>query len=365
MANQPRELTPKGLVLLAAGMILLVSLTIWRLGCSAPTAPPHRGTSDFSGPTMGTKYTVRVADPVSDTLWNRLAQTIVTTLNSVDSKMSTYRADSELSRFNAARSTEPFAVSAQTARVFDLALQVGRETEGAYDITVGPLVNAWGFGPQGPTTQPTDEEIEILLSQIGYDKLKINVNTNEIWKWQSDIYCDLSSIAKGFASDEVARALLELDIRNFMVEVGGEVRAEGLNAEGKPWRLGLRNPVRDSSDYFRIVPLSGMSMATSGDYQNIYTTDGKRYSHIIDPRTGRPVESSLTSVTVLHDECAMADAYATALTVLGPEAGLEFAEKMSLAAVFIARQDDGTFSETSTTAFDALVPPARRKPRRP
>lgn len=365
MANQPKEVTFKGLALLAAGMVLLVSLTIWRLGGSAPSVPALLTTSDFSGPTMGTTYTVRVADPISHEEWNRLALIIVTALNDVDSKMSTYRDDSELSRFNAAQTTEPFAVSADTAQVFERALRVSRETEGAYDITVGPLVNAWGFGPEGPMTQPTDEEIGLLLSQVGYDKLKINVNTNEIWKWQSEIYCDLSSIAKGFASDKVAEALLDFDVRNFMVEVGGEVRAVGLNVEGEAWRIGIRKPVRGSNDYLRIVPLSEMSMATSGDYQNFYMIDGKRYSHIIDPRTGRPIESRLASVTVLHEECAMADAYATALTVLGQEAGLEFAEKIGLAAVFITREDDGTFRETGSPAYDALFPEEEESPATP
>lgn len=359
MADAPRELTLKSLAVVTTGIVVLLSLTVWRLGYqdtpSAPPPPSLPQTTDFGGPTMGTTYTVRISDPVSEEDFNFFALGIVEALESVDTNMSTYREDSELSQFNATLSTEPFDVSADTARVIAAALEVSRQTDGAYDITVGPLVNAWGFGPDGPQRSPDDEQIAALRSQTGFQNVKVNVGTSELWKWVSGLSCDLSSIAKGFAVDKVTETLKTRGAENFMVEVGGEVRAVGQNAYGDAWRIGIRKPLQGVAEHWGVVPLADKAMATSGDYQNFYESDGKRYSHIIDPRTGRPIESRLASVTVIHDECMMADAYATALTVMGPEAGLEFADEIGLAVVFVMRTDDG-FERAASRVFMEQYP---------
>ena len=176
-------------------------------------------------------------------------------------------------------------------------------------------------------------------------------------KTEPELYCDLSSVAKGYAVDRTAERLDELGLASYMVEVGGEVRTKGTNARGAPWQMAVRKPVAGKIAVWRVIPLSGKAMATSGDYQNFYEVDGRRISHIIDPRTGRPIDAALASVTVVHDSCMAADAWATALTVLGPEEGLRLAQLRGLAVVFIMRDEAaGGFSEFMTTAFERAFP---------
>ena len=310
----------------------------------------------YSGQTMGTSYTAKLrvlCAHIRDGLVCRTIEgKIAATLESVNARMSTYSPDSELSRFNAAPAGVPFSVSPETVEVFVLAREVSEPTGGAFDVTVGPLVNAWGFGPEERHEKTPDEAtLAALRERVGYTMVHVDAAADTLTKDRADIYCDLSAIAKGYAVDLVAQALDQAGGTDYMVEVGGEVRTKGLNMEGKPWRIAIEKPSPGGRAIQLVVPLSGLAMATSGDYRNYYEVEGQRFSHTIDPRTGRPIEHNLASVTVLHDRCALADAYATALMVLGADEGLAMAERLGLKALLIVRHGQTDYEERPTTAF--------------
>jgi len=324
-------------------------------GCSA--SQPQTEEYVFSGSTMGTFYSVKVAaPPLSSEQARGIRACVETHLDAVAQAMSTYRPDSELSQFNAFGETTPFRVAPEVAQVFAKAVAVSAKTGGAFDVTVGPLVNAWGFGPQGePEAEPSEEELAALRRRVGYDKLEVDTVASTIAKSAPDVYCDLSAIAKGYAVDKLAEGLDALGFGNYMVEVGGEVRTRGRNSSGDVWRIGIARPIPGVGDVQRVIALPDLALATSGDYQNYYERDGKRLSHMIDPVTGRPIAHKLASVSVIHAECAIADAYATAFMVLGPDEGYTVAEELGLAALFIVRENSGVFVEKGTAAFEALA----------
>lgn len=309
----------------------------------------------YSGDIMGTTYHVKVVGGLSDDAMGETAKAIETTLNRVDSRMSTYKPESELSRLNAHPGNEPFEVSAETFKVLEMALEVNAQSDGAFDVTVGPLVNAWGFGPDSIVEAPSDAGLEKLRALSGPGQIHLAPETTSVIKRSDAVYCDLSAIAKGYAVDQVAEALAGLGYAHFMVEVGGEVRTAGLNASGVPWKIAIEKPEDDERVVQDIVGLSGVSLATSGNYRNFYLADGKRVSHTISPRTGRPVDHSLASASVIHPECALADAYATTLMVLGPEAGLAFAEAHGLAVLLIIHGENGGFITRQTPSFAKYV----------
>jgi len=318
-------------------------------GCT-PKAPV-RDAVTLEGGIMGTVYHVKLIGALDEAATAAAAGAIEDALQRVDAKMSTYKPDSELSRLNVAPAGAPVAVSDETFSVIALAQQVNAESEGAFDITVGPLVNAWGFGPPDQAEAPDDGQLAALLALTGADKIALDAEKHTITKAADGVYCDLSAIAKGYAVDQVHAALIALGHADFMVEVGGEVRTAGLNANNMPWRIAIEKPVDQKRVIHGLVGLSNVALATSGDYRNFYLAEGKRISHTINPRTGRPVDHSLASVSVIHPECALADAYATAMMVLGPEAGLAFAEKQGLAVLFILHGEDGHFTTRQTAAF--------------
>jgi len=314
----------------------------------------------FSGATMGTYYNVRVVFHDGDDTsipQSKLETTVQAALDDVNNRMSTYDKNSELSRFNEHHSTEPFGFSQETFDVIALAQQVSVLTGGAFDITVGPLVNAWGFGPEEPLGQaPPEARIRTLMERVGYDKLVLDPAATAVAKKEPDIYCDLSAIAKGYGVDRAAEALDALGVQNYMVEVGGEVRTRGINKHGQPWHIGIEKP--DSSSPMRavtkVVTLRDQAMATSGDYRNYYEQNGVRISHTIDPHTGHPIRHRLASVSVVQDNCALADALATALMVLGPDEGYDLAVQHGWPVFFLVH-DGQTFLEKSTPAFDTLL----------
>ena len=320
-------------------------------GCASPPVQ-----TAFSGASMGTTWNVKVvSDEVLGQREDQAARAIRAALEDVNSKMSTYVADSELSRFNAHRSAEPFPVSAETLAVFVESKRIGELTEGAFDITVGPLVNAWGFGPADRRADLGQAAVDELRAHTGWDKLVVNERESTLVKLDPKLYCDLSAIAKGYAVDRVAESLETLGLTAYMVEVGGEVRAAGRNLEGRPWRIGIEKP--GGSGMQRVVGLDGLAMATSGDYRNYFERDGKRYSHEIDPATGYPVEHRTASVSVIEPTCAAADAFATGLIVMGEERGFAKAMELEIAAQFLVRRGNG-FTEMTTPAFDRLMGPA-------
>lgn len=322
--------------------------------CASGCLPAATSPKVFTGQTMGTTYTVKVADPLEDAARRGLNTAIAQALEDVDAKMSTYRADSELSRFNRHSSTEPFQVSAETAEVFRIAQEVSRQSDGAFDITVGHLVNAWGFGPLKPDREPDDATIARLREKIGYQYLEA-LDGDRLRKQHPSVYCDLSAVAKGYGVDRVAAELDRRGIANYMIEVGGEVRTKGNNAAGTPWRIGIERPAAGERDVQRIISLGDKSLATSGDYRNFTMRNGVRLSHTIDPQTGRPITHGLASVSVIHRDCAWADAYATAIMVLGPEKGYAFSVEHNLPAYLIIHDGEAGFAEKSTPAFETYT----------
>lgn len=311
----------------------------------------------FEGPTMGTTFAVRVvAHELGAGRTAALRAALERTLARVDERMSTWRPDSEVSRFNRARTTDRFPVSADTLAVFRHALEISELTGGAFDVTVGPLVDAWGFGPAGaPAAFPTARDVERLRRRVGYRRLRIDLAASSVRKLEPRLESDLSALAKGYAVDQVAERLQAEGFDSYLVEVGGEVRAGGRSPRGDAWRVGIERPAVGPPAVQRLVRLRDRALATSGDYRNYHELDGRRVAHTIDPRSGRPVDHGLASVSVVDPLCVRADAIATALGVLGPDAGFELAVEQGWAALLIVRRDDGALHERETPAFARLA----------
>ncbi len=303
---------------------------------------------------MGTYYRVSVAALPGGMGEEGLKVEIEGILGEVNGQMSTYIPDSELSRFNSSESNEWFSVSEDTAEVVKRGIEVYEISEGAFDITVGPLVNLWGFGPQGRREDlPGEGEIEAAMERTGSVHLEVRFSPPALKKRIPDLYVDLSAIAKGFAVDRLAELLELQGVADFLVDIGGEMRAKGMKKEGLAWRIGIESPVAGAKALQKIVELNNSAMATSGDYRSYYEVDGVRYSHEIDPRTGRPVTHSLVSVTVVDATCMDADGWATALLILGPKEGYARAERQDLAAFFVVKGEDG-FEERMTRKFAGI-----------
>ncbi len=319
----------------------------WLPGCGKS---PSAEVLEFGGLTMGTTYGIVLHGLPAGTRIEVLKDAVHGAVHDIDRRMSTHRKDSELSRFNAHRSREPFTVSAGTAEVFRISGRVSEASGGAFDITVGPLVNAWGFGPERFSPVPDDATIAALREKVGWHLVEVR-DDNTLVKKHPDLLCDLSAVAKGYGVDKAAEALDQLGADHYLVEVGGELRTKGVNPHGRPWQLAIERPGDGEQQAQVVVGLSGLSLATSGDYRIFRVSDGKRLSHEIDPRSGCPVKDSVASASVIHPSCAWADAYATALMVLGPEEGIAFAEKNRLAAYLIERKATGEFAGRQTKAF--------------
>ncbi|MEN8165426.1 MAG: FAD:protein FMN transferase [Acidobacteriota bacterium] len=295
----------------------------------------------FSGPTMGTLYTVKVVTPdLDDSAKLAIHTAIRGAVDGIDEAMSTFKPQSELSRFNSG-GTKEFAATEDLLEVLAIALEVAEKSGGALDVTVGPLVDAWGFGPDGEVEPPDDDRIETLRQRVGWHRLALDQEAGTVRKNTEGLRVDLSAIAKGFAVDKVLTGVVELGYEDVMVEIGGEVRTAGLNEVGRPWRIGIERPDEDGRVAGLSFEVSGRALATSGDYRNFREVDGHRISHTIDPRTGRPVDHNLASVSVLAATCIEADAWATALNVLGPFEGVALAEDHRLDALFLVRTDSG------------------------
>jgi thiamine biosynthesis lipoprotein len=307
------------------------------------------------GKTMGTTYTIRLAEVPATTSPEAIQQRIDQRLAEFELAMSTYNPQSELSRFNRFTEDKWFDVSADTATVVAFALELAEHTGGKYDPTVGPLVNLWGFGPDKNVRRPpSDEAIAETLKKVGYRHLSVRLEPPALKKDIPDISVDLNSIAPGYAVDALADLLQQIGGKSFMIEIGGEVRAHGRKPDGSPWKIGIEDANPSSTDFKAIVSLDDESLATSGDYRNFFEFDGRKYSHTIDPTTGRPVTHQLATVTVRTVTCMEADAYATAVTVLGPAAGYEWANMRSMAALMVERTEDG-YRDRATPVWTALA----------
>jgi FAD:protein FMN transferase len=327
---------------------------VFAVGCGRSEKVAQQ-TVSFEGGIMGTTYHITVVAELTDVASASTAEAIEHALKHVDGKMSTYKTDSEISMLNQAPGGVYVPLSAETFAMLQLALEINRETEGAFDCTVGPLVNAWGFGPAALENPPTEEELAGLRKLVGPDKIELDALTKSVRKKAQGVYCDLSAIAKGYAVDLVADLLKSRNLNAFMVEVGGEVRCSGLNGAGVPWNIAIEKPISEGRVLQEVVGLSDISLATSGNYRNFYEIDGKRISHTIDPATGRPVDHALASASVLHERCALADAYATAMMVLGPEKGMAVAQRLKLPVMFVLHGEDGAFETLQSDSFGRFV----------
>jgi thiamine biosynthesis lipoprotein len=306
----------------------------------------------FSGAALGTSYHIKVVEAGSPAMDAGLAELVGKLLDDLDHKLSTYKPDSELNRFNRHPVGQPFAASDDFYQVLEVADRIYRLSGGAFDPTVRPLVDLWGFGPVDTGDRvPAESEITALLGEIGFDRIELAA-ANQVIR-RAPVTLDLSAVAKGFIVDRLAAELRAQGVDDYMVEVGGEIRAGGRRADGGLWRIAVEVPAAGGG-VERVLELSDIGVATSGDYRNYFERDGERYSHTIDPRSGRPIRHRLASVTVLAPTAAEADALATALMVMGPEHGADFAAANELAALFLVKQGDG-FAELGSAAMGAYL----------
>ncbi len=335
--------------------LLALALTLSVAGCLFDKEPE---VVRLSGDTMGTTYHVTAIGEDLDEA--ALSAAVEETLAQVNAKMSNWDPNSEVSVFSASDSTEPMSVSKAFVYVITAANQVHDQSGGVFDVTLGPLIELWGFGPRKPEDPvPSDAEIAAALEQVGQARLlTLNAQADTLAKAQPGVGINLSAIAKGYGIDAVAETLREASVENYMVEIGGDLVARGQNDKGEAWRIGIEKPETGSQTVQFIVPLDNLGMATSGDYKNFFEQDGVRYSHIIDPTTGRPISHRTTSVTVLAENAMMADAWATAMLALGQERGLKLADQLGLAVFFISRDvtggEDAYITVQSSAFKDAL-----------
>jgi thiamine biosynthesis lipoprotein len=314
----------------------------------------------FSGPALGARYTVRVVMAPGDEAVNaRVRAAIDGELALVNRLFSGWDPGSELSRLNAHASTEPFPVSAETLAALELGRRASELTDGAFDVTVAPLVELWGFGPvPRPPAVPTAAALAALYGRVDYRLLRFDAAGGTVSKARPDVACDVSALAGGWTAGRVAAALVALGHPDVLVDVGGDVSARGRRPDGSRWRVAIETP--QAGKVGAVIELEDASVATSGDYRKFWTdAQGRRRSHILDPRIAEPIAHALVSATVVHRDGAWADALATGLLVLGPDAGRALAVRERLAARLVLRQKDGSYAEWSTPAFDALAVPAR------
>ena len=330
-------------LLLATSFLLLIAVS----GCSKQASiVSHQGL------TMGTSFTVKWVSEDAGTD-RQLPALINQLLVDINNSMSTYQANSELTRINQLPAGSQVSLSSELAQVLSRALEISQSSAGAFDVTVGPLVNLWGFGPDGRVVKaPASSEIQQLRERVGYRYIQLD--RNELTK-PREVYIDLSAIAKGFGVDRVA-ALLELQgIDSYLVEIGGELRAKGFKPDSSAWKIAIEAPVSGERKVQRIIAVKDVAIASSGDYRNYFEEDGVRFSHTIDPQTGQPINHRLASATVLASDCASADAIATAMMVLGPDKALAYAIEQGVEALLIVKTDN-SFEEQMTPGFsDYLV----------
>ena len=340
-------------------IIAVIAVTVGQSGCQTHSESVVAGAVDtqqhgFTGRTMGTSYSIKYLTWPGMPPTDEVRDVVAAELARVNAQMSTYDPDSELSRFNAERSTDWFSVSAETVAVLQTAREIHLATDGKFDVTVGPLVDLWGFGPPGRREElPSQDAVRDTLTYVGIDKLEIRMEPPALRKRMPDLRVDLSAIAKGHGVDRVAGRLEALQCKDYFVEIGGEVRTLGQRGDGGAWQVGIEKPDEGARSVQIAVPLSGQSLATSGDYRNFYLQSERKIVHLIDPQSGQPTSSDLALVSVVSHDCTHADALATGLIASGLEAAWRLAKQRGWAVMFIARRDGG-FEVSTTPEFDAL-----------
>lgn len=351
-------------------MALMAALVLVAAICYRSTRPSIHV---LHGKIMGTTYNIKYVADNSVLPENVIGKQVHRALQNVDDRMSTYKPDSELMRFNRHPVEQPFVASADLVALIRESQRISRMSDGAYDVTVGPLVNLWGFGAgnqatvtsldparndpafiqwlteNGASQVPPADKVREAMKVVGYDSVAVDDDQHSLIRLKP-VLVDLSSIAKGYGVDQAARALEAEGIMDYMVEVGGEIRIRGRKPDGQSWRIAIRQPELLKEQAGGIIEADNKGIATSGDYLNYYEQDGVHYSHLIDARTGYPEQHSLASVAVVADDTATADAYATMFMILGEEKGLALAERECLAVYFICHTARG-FESIASTAF--------------
>jgi thiamine biosynthesis lipoprotein len=353
------ELDRRTLRLIAIAFVLLAALSVHRLFFSDPSSASE--VLIVRGQTMGTTYEIRIAgEALDESLRQRVEKETTHRLDQIDDWMSNWNPESEIARFNAHHDTSEFPVSNETAELVAFAIALNEASGGAFDISVGPLVARWGFGKGARIDDsPSEGEITELRSHMGSGVLRAGsngaVNGSFLAKNDPLLEIDLSAIAKGYGVDHVAEGLERLGRLDYLVEIGGELRARGERPSGGPWRVAIEQPQDDRRGIQLIIELRDEAMATSGDYRIFYIENDKRLSHTIDPRTGRPVEGGPASATVVAKTATRADAWATTLMVLGEDAGLALAEERGVAALLLVRGENATIVERRNALFPETV----------
>ena len=305
----------------------------------------------FGGPTMGSTYSIKYVRRAGLPAAADVRVEVEKILADIDRQLSTYRSDSDIERFNDLPANRCQKMPASILKLIRVGEQLSEQSEGSYDLTVEPLLNLWGFGPQGREEKvPAEQALAQARQRVGYQHLRIE--GDQLCK-DAAVEVDFNSIAAGYAVDTIAARLEALGIHDYLAEATGELKAAGKKLDGSPWRIALEEPRDDQQVAERIVAVDGFGLSTSGDYRNYFEQDGRRYSHTFDARSGRPVEHALASVTVIHPSALMADGLSTLLLILGPERGWAYAEKQGIAAFFVIRADTG-FVTRSNPAFDRL-----------
>lgn len=324
-------------------IFLFISLVVFVIYRSSP----HY--QIIKGEIYGTYYNIKIN---TDTKNNNLKEEIKTKLQEIDNIMSVFNEKSEISKLNKTPANKAVKLSKDLAKVLKASKYVSKQSNGWFDPTIGNLINLWGFG----TTRakiPSDEQIKKVLQSTGFDKFKFNKNYTEISKTKKDAYINLSAIAKGFAVDEIALLLDEQGYENYIVDIGGEVKTKGYRSKNKEaWHVAINTPKENSNENIMVMSLSNISVATSGNYRNYYKKGNKTYAHTISPKTGKPVETDILSVSVFHNSCMYADAYATAINALGVDKGLDFANKHNIKAIIFDNNMQTIYSKEAQKMVD-------------
>lgn len=329
---------------MAKALSLLLSASMLLAGCSERV-------EEFGGPTMGSTYSVKYVRSASAPSVEQARGEVEAILGEVDRQMSTYRADSDVERFNALPAGSCMALPAPMLELVGFASALSRDSDGAFDMTLEPLLNLWGFGPKGRGGHvPSAEAVARVRADVGHQHLSIR--GQELCK-DAAVQLDFNSIAAGYAVDRVSARLTELGATSSLVEITGELKAVGHKPDGSPWRIAIEAPQDDRQVAQKIISLDGLAVSTSGDYRNYFEENGKRYSHTLNPRTGAPITHDLASVTVVDESALQADGLSTLLMVLGPEAGGAYAEARGIAAFFVVRKGEG-FVSRGSSRFEQL-----------
>lgn len=341
-----RENTSQGLITL-----MLITLTLLLSGCDEKSAPEE---TYLEGKTMGTTYHIKYFDDQQLLSASQMQTQIDTLLQDVNQSMSTYIDDSEINKFNRLPANQFMTISSDFRAVVTESIRLGKSTE-TLDVTMGPLIDLWGFGPdKKPTKRPSKEELDGMIKKIGVDKLILN--EQGLAKTIDGLELSFSSTAKGFGIDKVAQLLESHKITNYMVEIGGELRVSGKKPADQDWKIAIEQPDAAPGErkVHRVLLPGNSGIATSGDYRIFYEMDGEIYTHLIDPMTGMPIKHDLVSVTVLHPSAMTADGLATALTVMGMEKAKAYAQEHDLAVYLIAKRENGLITYSSP-AFEPYL----------